>query len=130
MVFTSFEFVLFFIVVVLIRSVIKSFFFEKLFLLLASYFFYVSWSVPLIWVIFLTSIVDYTIERRLEGEKNEPRRRTLLAASITTNVGVLAAFKYSDFILRNVVGGLNTLGILVEAPVWNTTLPPGISYFT
>jgi alginate O-acetyltransferase complex protein AlgI len=130
MVFTSFEFAVFFIVVVLVRSAIKNFIFEKAFLLLASYCFYMSWSVPLVGVILITSAVDFRIARHLEVTENASRRRMLLAASIVTNVSVLAGFKYSNFILGNLVAALNALGILVETPVLNVALPPGISYFT
>jgi len=43
MIFTSFEFVLFFLVVMLVRHWLKNFEKEKWFLLLASYLFYMSW---------------------------------------------------------------------------------------
>ena len=46
MIFTSFEFVVFFALVVLIRSCLRSLTAAKWFLLAASICFYLSWSVP------------------------------------------------------------------------------------
>ena len=46
MIFTSFEFILFFVVVVLVRLCLKNVGPDKWFLLLASLAFYVSWNLP------------------------------------------------------------------------------------
>ena len=45
MIFTSIEFVLFFLIVVLGQALLPSFRAEKRFLLVASYVFYMSWNV-------------------------------------------------------------------------------------
>ena len=71
MIFTSFEFVLFFAVVVLVRSCLRNLSAEKWFLVAASCAFYMSWSVPCVLLILFTSVMDYSIGRRWA----EPRRR-------------------------------------------------------
>jgi alginate O-acetyltransferase complex protein AlgI len=128
--FTSFGFILFLAVVLLVRSQIRSCVVEKWFLLLASYFFYMTWSVPLIVVILLISIVDYQIVRKLEVTEDHDLRRRMLVVSLITNVGLLVIFKYTDFILDNIVLSLNALGFHVKGFHFDNAMPPGISFFT
>ena len=73
MIFTSFEYVIFFGVVLLLRSCLRNFTAEKWLLLVASYLFYMSWSIPCGFLILFTSIVDYFVGvglGRIENEKN------------------------------------------------------------
>ena len=62
--------------------------------------------------------------------KHPTRRKLLLAASLTTNLGVLAFFKYANFILGNTHSLLNWLGIEISLGALNIILPVGISFFT
>ena len=75
MIFTSFEFVLFFIVVLVIRHFITKFSAEKWFLLIASYAFYMSWNIPCVLLIVFTSFVDFIIGLQLVGVKKKVKRR-------------------------------------------------------
>jgi alginate O-acetyltransferase complex protein AlgI len=130
MIFTSFEYVIFFMVVMIGRAVIRNYFWEKIFLLIASFAFYMSWSIPFGFLLLATSLVDYFVGVGL-GRIEEPRQRKwLLVASIVANLGVLAFFKYTNFILANVSAGLSLVG--VSAPAWrfDIILPAGISFFT
>ena len=111
MVFTSFEFVLFFLAVVLVQNCLRNFVVEKWLLLGASVFFYLSWSIPCIVVILLTCAVDYHVGRKLGRTDNPVQRKRLLVISVLTNLGVLGFFKYGNFILENVFLGMNALGI-------------------
>src|SRR5688572_27500607 len=102
MIFTSFEYVIFFVVVLIGRVLIRNYFWEKIFLLIASFAFYMSWSIPFGFLLLATSLVDYFVGVGL-GKIEEPRqRKLLLVASIVANLGVLAFFKYTNFILANV----------------------------
>ncbi len=130
MIFSSFEFVGFFALVILIRSCLPSFSAEKWFLLIASYVFYMSWSVPCGFLILGTSLVDYFVGVGLGRIENPRQRKLLLVVSIVANLGVLAYFKYTNFLLANVHWGLASLGF--HAPQWSydILLPAGISFFT
>jgi alginate O-acetyltransferase complex protein AlgI len=130
MIFTSFEFVLFFAIVLGVRSCLRNFSVEKWFLLLASYVFYISWSIPCGLLILATSLTDYFVGVGLGRIENERKRKLLLVVSIVANLGVLAFFKYSNFFLTNVSASLNFLGF--EEPRWHLDilLPAGISFFT
>jgi alginate O-acetyltransferase complex protein AlgI len=130
LVFTSFEFVAFFLAVVLVQACIRNFTLEKWFLLAASYGFYISWSIVLLPVILVTSILDYRIGQEIEATDDPTRRKRLLLVSLLTSVGVLAGFKYANFMILNVSWVLGAFGVHVNPIHLNVPLPPGISYFT
>ncbi len=130
MIFTSFEFVLFFGAVLLIRSRLHNFSLEKWFLLLASYLFYMSWSVPCAFLILFTSLVDYFVGVGLGRIKDQRKRKLLLVVSIVANLGVLGFFKYTNFLIENVSWCLTALGFYVQHQHYDILLPVGISFFT
>jgi alginate O-acetyltransferase complex protein AlgI len=100
------------------------------FLLAASWFFYMSWNPWFLWVILFTTAVDYAAGRLIESAPTPGRRRLWLAASIVSNLGFLAFFKYTNFFLANGTGLLRQLGW--PAPEWTVSviLPLGISFHT
>src|SRR5437773_7486525 len=130
MIFTSFEYVLFFAAVLLVRSCLHSFTAEKWFLLAASYIFYMSWSIPCGLLILATSLVDYFVGVGLGRIENERKRNALLILSIFANLGVLGYFKYTNFLLANVREGANWLGYHLDPLHYDILLPAGISFFT
>ena|SRR2546426_4930203 len=130
MIFTSFEYALFFAVVVLSRSCLRSFAVEKWFLLVASYAFYMSWSISCGFLILLTSLVDYSVGMGLGRIEDQRRRKLLLVVSIVANLAVLGFFKYTNFVLDNVWWGINSLGLHLNRWHYDIILPAGISFFT
>jgi len=130
MIFTSLEFVLFFVAVLLVRSCIRNFTVEKWFLLVASYAFYMSWNIPCALLIIFTSLVDYSVGVGLGRIEDEQKRKLLLVVSIVANLGVLGYFKYTNFLLDNIWWGLTSLGFHVTPWYYNIILPVGISFFT
>lgn len=130
MLFTSFEFLCFFLAVVLLRTCLRSFTAEKGLLLLASYCFYLTWSVPCILLLIFISLSDYFVGRKLGVTENPIHRKRLLICSLLVNLGMLGFFKYTNFILENVWLGLGALGVHFHRPYLDIILPPAISYFT
>jgi alginate O-acetyltransferase complex protein AlgI len=130
MIFTSFEFILFFLLVVGLRSRLTNFSAEKWFLLAASYVFYMSWSVPCVTLILFTSAVDYYVGKGLGRIDRHSWRTLLLTASVVLNLGLLAFFKYTNFLLDNLWWGLNLAGAQLPPVHYNILLPAGISFFT
>lgn len=130
MIFTSFEFILFFAVVVLVRLCLKSVGPDKWFLLLASLAFYVSWSLPCIVFIGLTALVDFSIARKLGQTTDAKLRKRLLILSMTVSLGLLCFFKYSNFLLENISALLDLAGINLKIPHLNIVQPPAISFYT
>ena len=130
MIFTSFEYALFFAIVLLLRSCLRHFSAEKWLLLVASYLFYISWSIPCGFLILFTSVVDYFVGVGLGRIESERRRKILLAVSLVANLGVLAYFKYTNFLLDNVRYGASWLGFHLNRTHYDILLPAGISFFT
>lgn len=99
-------------------------------LLIASYFFYASWNIKYLGLIFFSSSLDYHVGRVL-SETAEPRRRkALLAVSVAVNLGILATFKYFNFFSIEISETLNSLGFSVAPAHLDVLLPVGISFYT
>ena len=130
MIFTSFEFVAFFVVLLLLRSLMKSFSAEKWLLLIASWLFYMSWNPPFVLLLIFTSNLDFYVGRWLAGTDNARTRRLLLTASLIANLGILAYFKYTNFFFETWHGLLGSVGIQFDPFLLNVILPAGISFFT
>ena len=130
MIFTSVEFLIFFLLVLLGQSLVRDYRREKTFLLVASYVFYMSWNLACGGLIFFTSTVDYYVGRGLGVIKNPTRRKWLLVASLVANLGVLAFFKYTNFLLSNAQMVMGLFGLHLSLPTLHMILPAGISFFT
>src|SRR5262245_10183179 len=90
---------------------------KKLVLLAASYFFYVSFIPKYIFVLLVLTAIDYTAAIWIERAASPRRKKLLLVASLTANLGFLAFFKYFNFLTAN------TFALKIA-------LPLGISFHT
>jgi alginate O-acetyltransferase complex protein AlgI len=99
-------------------------------ILAASYYFYGSatpwYLVPLI----ITSLIDFAVGIQLTKTDKQSLRKLLLILSLTANLGLLAFFKYTPWLLDSLNGGLAWLGTGIILPTLAVTLPPGISFYT
>src|SRR5436309_15322127 len=95
--FASKSFFIFLPVVLLVYHLLRRREHKYRFLLAASWLFYMSWNPWFIWVILFTSVVDYCAGRLIEDATTPGRRRAWLTASVVTNLGFLAFFKYTGF---------------------------------
>ena len=118
---------------------------RNLLILLTGFFFY-AWGEPFYVVLMLIStLIDYTAGRLMDKFDSNNRARTVcLIVSVCMNIGLLAVFKYSDFIFDTVNGlfGTNITNpvILVNRGInniynfglseKNVALPIGISFYT
>jgi alginate O-acetyltransferase complex protein AlgI len=75
-----------------------------------------------------TTIIDYFVARGLEARPAQ--KRTLVAVSVLSNLGLLGVFKYYNFFVENAAALLTTLHLPVSLPVLNVVLPAGISFYT
>jgi len=92
----------------------------------ASVIFYGAWSVAFLGLIAISAAVDFSCGLAL-GSSRLRRRRLVLAASVITNLGILAYFKYAGFFVANVQA---VFGDLIPGSVIAIVLPPGISFYT
>ena len=111
-----------------------------LLLLAASCWFYMAFVPLFILILAFTILVDFVAGIAIEGSSG-PRRKAYLVASIVANVGVLAVFKYWDFLNGNLTGLLGSLGLEYHMPrlkEWTffgllpagMVLPIGLSFHT
>ena len=99
--------------------------YRNILLTLFSFFFY-AWGEP-IWIILLlfTAIFDYGNGLWIEKLNNKAKSKWIVLFSVTVNLGLLVAFKYSGFLYDN-------LALLFDLPFERpgVTLPIGISFYT
>src|SRR5215210_1852608 len=67
------------------------------FILGVSYYFYALLNWKFLALVFLMSSVDFLVARAIGGSLDARRRKRLLALSLVTDIGTLAAFKYFNF---------------------------------
>lgn len=128
--FDSFTFLVFFAVVLAGYNLLQAWSARKWFLLLASYVFYSAWNPPFLLLLLGSTTLDWWIAHRIDAAE-EPRQRKLwLIATLLINLGVLSYFKYSRFVLDNLVIALAGVGIDYAPPAFDIVLPIGISFYT
>jgi len=131
MLFNSLGFILFLgIVLALYYSNILSWSNRKRMLLLASYIFYGLWNPPLVILLWISTVVDWTAGNKLAVEEDDRKRKMWLLLSMFTNLGFLAFFKYGNFLLENFTAGMNAVGMTYEPQPMDIILPMGISFYT
>lgn len=93
---------------------------------LAGLIFY-AWGEPVyLWVMVLSTLIDYTAGIFMNRYDHKPAiRRLCLLVSVVMNLGLLSVFKYSGFFVTTV----NSLFGL-SLPVPHIILPIGISFYT
>ncbi|MGC6418963.1 MAG: MBOAT family O-acyltransferase [Bradymonadia bacterium] len=129
MVFTTPAFVVFFSLFLWAWFILRGV--QRKWLLLAgSYVFYGSWNPHFLALIILSTIIDYSVGRRLDETDDESLRRRLLYVSVCANLGILAVFKYANFFIDSATAGLEALGISFNTESLEILLPVGISFYT
>ena len=96
----------------------------------ASYVFYGWWDWRFLSLIIFSTLVDYSIGRRLKNEEKHSTRKILLWTSIIVNLGFLGFFKYYNFFLDNFVAAFSFFGQEIQPNTLNIILPVGISFYT
>lgn len=99
-------------------------------LLFTSYLFYAAWDWRFLSLLWLSTIVDFTVARQLQATEDARRRRIFLLVSLTANLGMLAVFKYADFFIDSFARLLTSAGMDPHVQVLNLLLPVGISFYT
>src|SRR4029079_9623952 len=128
MLFNSFTFLIFFPVVATIFFVIPHRF-RWAWLLLASCYFYMAFIPVYILILFFTIAIDYAAGLLIENAEGR-RRKAWLVMSIIANVGVLAVFKYFNFLSANANAIAEVFHWPYEFPLLGVILPIGLSFHT
>jgi len=128
-IFNSTDFVAFFLVVYLAYIGLPKRG-QNVLLLFASYFFYGWWDVRFLSLLAVSTLVDFTIARRLAHVAAPRSRRLLLGLSVVVNLGILGFFKYFGFFAESLSALLAPIGLDPGRPVLDIVLPVGISFYT
>lgn len=131
MLFNSIEFLIFFFVVFVVYwSLNKTLKLQNIFLLIASYFFYGWWDWRFLFLIFISSLVNFLVARYIGATENNQKRKGLLVLSLIFNLGLLGYFKYFNFFVDSLSGFFTLLGLDVHTGTLSIILPVGISFYT
>ncbi|HEX2395913.1 MAG TPA: MBOAT family O-acyltransferase [Bacteroidales bacterium] len=128
MLFNSLEFIVFFPIVVALYYILphKN---RWALLLIASCYFYMVFVPVYIVILGFTIVIDYFAGILLENTHGR-KRKIWLIASIIANTGVLAVFKYYNFLNENLTVLLKGFTIENPIPYLSILLPIGLSFHT
>jgi D-alanyl-lipoteichoic acid acyltransferase DltB (MBOAT superfamily) len=98
-------------------------------LLAASCWFYMAFVPVYILILAFTIGVDYFAGIWIDKSEGA-RRKWLLTASIVANLGVLAFFKYFNFLNESIAEAVHTMGFQYGVPDLGIILPIGLSFHT
>lgn len=129
MVFSSSLFLLYFLPIFLLIYHVIGKRLKNLSILAASIVFY-SWGAPkFVFVILISTIIDFYIVKKLYNSNSQYHKKILLASSIFINLGLLMYFKYANFFVENLNYSFSLMGI--HQVSWTSVvLPIGISFYT
>lgn len=129
MLFNTINFVVFLPIVIIIYFLLphKT---RWILLLAASYFFYMSWKAEYIFLIVISTLIDYCIGILMEKLPDKKSRLPLLIISLCANLGLLFFFKYFNFASENLNLLFDKFEVNRDIPLMNFLLPVGISFYT
>ncbi|MGJ5641905.1 MBOAT family O-acyltransferase [Formosa sp. S-31] len=132
MLFNSIDFAIFLPIVFILYWFVtnKNLKLQNLLIVAASYLFYGWWDWRFLSLIIFSTLVDYSIGRKLKTEENQTKRKTLLWTSILINLGFLGFFKYFNFFQDNFISAFSFFGSEIKGYSLNIILPVGISFYT
>ena len=124
MVFSSLVFLCIFLpTVFLLYTLVPSLKFRNGLLIVASLIFYAYGEPVYVLLMIFSSLLNYICARLVANEN--AKRKLVLVLAVVINLGILAVFKYSGFLVES----LNSVtGLAIPVP--QIDLPIGISFFT
>jgi len=129
MVFSSITFLAYFLPLFLLLYFIIDKKYKNGLILVGSIIFY-AWGAPnFIFVILLTTFLDFHLVKWMDSLEKPSHRKILLAISVSINLGLLFYFKYCNFFIGNINRGLHSVGA-GEIPLLSVIMPIGISFYT
>jgi alginate O-acetyltransferase complex protein AlgI len=133
MVFTSPAFMIFFACfysLYLLLQRVRSVRPQNLLLLLASNVFYGAWDVRFLALLWFSALIDFFVAQRIETATDQRTKRRWLTFSVTTQLTLLATFKYLNFGIESAMLLLQSMGFEAHYHTLNIILPIGISFYT
>lgn len=103
---------------------------QNSFLLVVSYIFYGWWDWRFLSLILFSSLLDFSLGRKMHITEDRKKKKILLTLSLLVNLGFLGFFKYYNFFLDNLEGAFSLFGAPLEMRGLDIILPVGISFYT
>ncbi len=125
MVFSSIEFLYYFLPISLVTYLIVPKKYKNICLLVFSYIFYAFGEPVYIVLMLFSTVVDYVNGLIVEKYRGSYQSKLALIASLVVNIGLLAVFKYYGFIVSTINVAFN-----LDLPAHELALPIGISFYT
>lgn len=129
MVFTSFNFLIYFPAVIILYFLFPQKY-RMGFLLVASYYFYINIKPVYAFLLAGVTLTTYFFTILIDKAKSDKRKRQLLVADIIITLLPLFFFKYFNFLNEGIFGLLNYAGLHLPLPHISLLLPVGISFYT
>jgi len=124
-VFSSIEFLYYFLPISLVTYLIVPKKYKNICLLVFSYIFYAFGEPVYIVLMLFSTVVDYVNGLIVEKYRGSYQSKLALIASLVVNIGLLAVFKYYGFIVSTINVAFN-----LDLPAHELALPIGISFYT
>jgi len=130
MLFNSYTFFIFFVVVLVISRWLANWSWRKSFLLIASYAFYAAWNPPFVVLLWISTLIDWHVSKRIPMARSAAIRKLYLWVSLASNLGMLSYFKYGGFLIGNLNSIADSIGLNHQFGRPSIILPVGISFYT
>lgn len=130
MLFNSASFLLFLGAVLALHATPLSWPARKVVLLVAGCVFYSAWNPVFLVLLAISAVTDWFVAGRIARADAPRERKAYLGLSLATNLGLLATFKYGNFLAINFEALAAWAGHPVSLPRITLPLPVGISFYT
>ncbi|MBQ8619790.1 MAG: MBOAT family protein [Clostridia bacterium] len=128
MLFNSFEFLIFFPIVTLVYFVLPTRL-QWIWLLISSYVFYMNWHAEYALLMATCTFVTHVCSLIITDVKEKKHKKMAMWGGIIFNIGLLAYFKYTGFLLDVIQRVCDFIGLAVNTPKVSILLPVGISFY-
>lgn len=130
MLFNSIDFAIFLPIVFSLYWLLKSIKNQNLLILISSYVFYGWWDYRFLALLAISTIIDFSIGKKIGQSTDKKTRKFYLYISIFTNLGILGFFKYCNFFIENFKSAFTFFGSEIDLGYLDIVLPVGISFYT
>ena len=128
MLFTTHQYLIFFVVVFAAYWAMPWPRLRVYLLLGASFYFYATWNEWLALLVTGTATLDWALARGMDATPSRGLRRLLAGTSIAVNLGVLCYFKYTNFFLESLYQAFRVPP--TDRYLLDVIIPFGISFYT
>jgi alginate O-acetyltransferase complex protein AlgI len=103
---------------------------QNVLLLVASNVFYGWWDVRFLGLLWFSALIDFVVAQKIAAAPTQRTKRRWLTFTLTTQLGILATFKYLNFGIESAALLLESLGFDAHLPTLSIILPVGVSFYT